>query len=70
MGYESGPMIGFDPVQVSETVGLPEDHAPLLFIVVGRGTKPARERLGLLDFDELVSVDRFGQNAITGAVNG
>jgi len=70
MGYESGPMIGFDPEQVSEIVGLPPDHAPLMLIVVGKGTKPAWERLGLLDFEEFVSVDRFGQNTITGAVEG
>ena len=70
MGYESGPMIGFDPEQVSEIVGLPDDHAPLLLIVVGKGTKPAWGRLGLLSFEELVSVDRFGQNTITGAVEG
>jgi nitroreductase len=68
MGYESGPMIGFDPEQVSEILGLPDDHAPLLLIVIGRGTRPPRERLGLLNFEELVSVDRFGQNSITGAV--
>jgi hypothetical protein len=41
-----------------------------MLIVVGKGTRPARERLGLLDFEELVSVDRFGQNTITGAVEG
>ena len=63
-------MIGFDPGQVSEIVGLPEDHAPLMLIVVGKGTKPAWGRLGLLDFEELVSVDRFGQNTITGAIEG
>ena len=70
MGYGSGPLIGFDPEQVSEIVGLPKDHAPLMLVVVGKGTKPAWDRLGLLDFEELSSVDRFGQNTITGAVEG
>ncbi|RKY18289.1 MAG: hypothetical protein DRQ55_13745 [Planctomycetota bacterium] len=70
MGYESGPLIGFDPQQTSELLGLPEDHAPLLLVVVGKGTQPARQRLGLLDVEELASVDRFGQHTITGAVEG
>ena len=63
-------MIGFDPAQVSEIVGLPDDHAPLMLIVVGKGNKPAWGRLGLLDLEELASVDRFGQNTITGPVEG
>ncbi len=70
MGYQSCPMIGFDPAQVSEIVGLPEDHAPLMLVVVGKETKPAWGRMGLLNFEELVSVDRFGQNTITGEVQG
>lgn len=70
MGYESGPLIGYDPAQVSEILGLPQDHAPLLLLVVGKGTKPPPGRLGLLDFEEQVSVDRFGQNTITGTVEG
>ena len=70
LGYESCPMIGFDPAQVSEIVGLPDDHEPLMLVVAGKGTKPAWDRLGLLDFEELASVDRFGQNTITGAVEG
>jgi len=68
MGYESGPLIGFDPEKVSEIIGLPNDHEPLLLIVIGKGTKPPRKRLGLLNFEEMASVDRFGQNAITGEV--
>lgn len=68
MGYESGPIIGFDPAQVSDIVQLPEDHAPLLLVVIGKGTKPAWGRLGVLNFEEFVSVDKFGQNSITGEV--
>lgn len=70
MGYESGPLIGFDPEQVSEILGLPDDHVPLMLIVVGKGTKPAWDRLGLLDFEEFVSLDKFGENTIIGAVEG
>ena len=70
MGYGSGPMIGFDPAKVAEIVGLPEDHAALMLVVVGKGTQPARDRMGLLDFDEFASVNRFGNHPITGAVEG
>lgn len=70
MGYQSGPLIGFDPAQVSEIVQLPEDHSPLLLIVVGKGTKEAWGRLGVLDFEEFVSIDKFGENKVVGPVEG
>ncbi|MFT7542441.1 MAG: nitroreductase, partial [Gammaproteobacteria bacterium] len=66
MGYESCPMIGFDPDQVAEIVGLDADHPPLMLIAVGKGVEPAHARLGLLEFEETVSVDSFGNRAITG----
>lgn len=67
MGYQSCPLIGFDPAQVSEIIQLPEDHAPLMLVVVGKGTKGAWDRLGVLDFEEVVS-DKFGENSIKGPV--
>jgi nitroreductase len=70
MGYASGPMIGFDPGKVSEIVGLDDDHPPLMLVVVGRGTKPAHPRLGLLNLEEVGSVDRFGNAAIKGEIEG
>lgn len=70
LGYDSCPMIGFDPAKVSEVLGLDEDHPPLMFVVVGKGTKPAWPRLGLLNLEEVVSVDRFGNHSMTGAVDG
>ncbi len=70
MGYDSCPMIGFEPDKVAEIVGLPAEHTPLMMVVVGKGTVPARGRLGVLDFEEFVSSDRFGQPGITGPVEG
>ena len=67
LGYQSCPMIGFDPAQFSEILGLDADHPPLMIVVVGKGTKPPFPRLGLLDLEEVVSVDRFGNHAITGS---
>lgn len=69
LGYDSGPMIGFDPAQVSEVLGLDEDHPPLMLVVIGKGTKPAHSRLGLLHLEELVSVNRFGNHSMTGEVD-
>ena len=68
MGYDSCPMIGFDPVKVSEILGLDANHPPLLMVVVGKALTPAYGRMGMLDFEETVSVDRFGNHAIEGEV--
>lgn len=68
MGYATGPMIGFDADKVAGIVGLDADHPVLMLVVVGRGTKPARARLGLLDLEEVASKDRFGNAAYTGEI--
>lgn len=47
MGSESGPLMGFDPKQVSEILGLPDDRVPLMLIVAGKRSKPAWERPGV-----------------------
>ena len=68
LGYDSCPIIGFDPTQVSEVLGLDADHPPLMLVVVGKGTKEPQTRLGFLSFEEQVSVDRFGNHSLTGEV--
>ena len=68
LGYDSCPMIGFDPGKVAEALALPDHVLPLLMITVGKAASPARPRMGILDLDELVSVDRYGNHAITGPV--
>lgn len=52
----------------AEALGLDEDHPPLMLVVIGKGAKPARPRLGLLSLEELVSLDRFGNHSLTGEV--
>ena len=59
MGYDSCPMIGFDPVQVAGLINLPEDHVIGFMISVGRGTQPARPKGGQLPLDEVVIHDAF-----------
>jgi nitroreductase len=59
LGYDSCPMIGFDPVKVAELIGLPDDHVISFMIAVGRGTKPAWPKPGQLPLEEVVVHDRF-----------
>ena len=44
MGYDSCPMIGFDPARVAEIIKLPKDHVIGMIVVVGKALKPANER--------------------------
>ncbi|MEN1681921.1 MAG: nitroreductase family protein, partial [Planctomycetota bacterium] len=59
MGYDTCPMIGFDPVKVGEIIGLPEGHLVGLMITVGKALKPAYARGGQLPASEVVFTDRF-----------
>ncbi len=59
MGYDSCPMIGFEPDKVAELINLPDDHMVGMLIAVGRGTKPAWPKPGQLPLEEVVIRDRF-----------
>lgn len=59
MGYDTCPMIGFEPDKVAEIIRLPEDHVICLMIAVGKALEPARERSGQLDMSEVVFFDSF-----------
>jgi len=54
MGYDSNPMIGFDPEKVAELINLPNDHAIGMILVIGKQLKPAHPRGGQLDKSEVV----------------
>ncbi len=69
MGYDSCPMIGFDPKKVSEICQLPDDQVPLLMVTIGKMKEPARPRMGLLNLEEIVSLDTFGNNGLTGEID-
>lgn len=69
MGYDTCPMIGFDPKGVSTVLGLPPHCAPQLLVTVGKALEPAHPRLGLLSLDETVSLDRFGNHGFEGEVD-
>lgn len=59
MGYDSNPMIGFDPQQVAEVIKLPRDHEIVMMVVIGKAAEPARPRGGQLDKSEVVFTDTF-----------
>ena len=59
MGYDSNPMIGFDPEKVAEIVKLPENHVISMLIAVGKQIQPAMPRGGQLPLDKIVFTDRF-----------
>lgn len=59
MGYDSNPMIGFDPDKVSEIINLPEDYVISMLVAVGKQTKPAMPRGGQLPLDKVVFTDKF-----------
>lgn len=59
MGYDTCPMDGFDFDAVAKLLNLPEDHTPVMFVVVGKALKEAQPRGGQLKMDEVVVYNRF-----------
>jgi nitroreductase len=58
-GYESCPMVGFDPEAVAKLINLPADHAISFMIAIGKQTQPAWPRGERLPDSEVVIQDRF-----------
>lgn len=59
MGYDSCPMIGFEPDKVANLIRLPDDHVIGFMIAIGKATKPAWPKPGQLPLDEVLIRDRF-----------
>ncbi len=59
MGYDSCPMIGFEPDKVAKLINLPADHIIAMLIAVGKAAEPAWPKPGQLPLDEVVIRDRF-----------
>ncbi|MBE9223775.1 nitroreductase family protein [Cyanobacterium stanieri LEGE 03274] len=59
MGYDTCPMIGFDPEKVAKIINLPEDYILSFMVVVGKAIEGPNPRSGQLDFSEVVSFDSF-----------
>lgn len=54
LGYDSCPMIGFDPLAVAKLVNLPNDHAISFLLAIGKQSKPAWPRGERLPDSEVV----------------
>jgi nitroreductase len=59
LGYDSCPMVGFDPDATAKIINLPPDHVIGLILVIGKKAKDAQPRGGQLPHDDVVYVDRF-----------
>ena len=59
IGYDSCPMIGFDPEKVAEIIDLPENHVIGMMLTVGKALKEANVRSGQLPYDEVVFRNGF-----------
>jgi len=59
MGYDTCPMDGFDFDAVAKLLNLPDDHTPVMFVVVGKALKQAQPRGGQLEIDEVVIYNKF-----------
>lgn len=70
LGLDSCPMIGFDPKRVSELLELPESCPPLLMLTIGTALEEARPRMGLLDLEEVLSLEEYGRRELTGPLEG
>lgn len=59
MGYDSCPMVGFDPEAVAKLIRLPDDHVLSFMIAVGKEAKPAWDRGPRLPDDTVVVENGF-----------
>lgn len=59
MGYDSCPMIGFDPDRVAEIINLPEDHVICMMLTIGKAAKAAWPHPGRIAKEEAFIKDRF-----------
>lgn len=59
MGYDTCPMDGFDFDAVAKLLNLPDDHTPVMFVVVGKALKEAQPRGGQLPMNEVVVYNKF-----------
>ena len=59
MGYDSNPMIGFDPEKVADIINLPDEHVISMMMVIGKQIQPAMPRGGQLPLSDVVFTDSF-----------
>ncbi len=63
MGLATGPIIGFDPAEVTRLVGLDDDHFPVMMVVIGKQlgeSRPRAYRFPVSEFVRLETIDGEG----------
>ncbi len=58
-GWDTGPMIGFDPEQVAQLAGLSENYLPVMLITLGKGEPSDRPRGYRRPLSEIVKLERL-----------
>lgn len=61
LGYETCPMVGFDPEAVAKIIRLPADHAISFMIAIGKSLGQPWPRGDRLDQSETVIVNQFAE---------
>lgn len=59
LGYDTAPMIGFDPVKVGKIINLPNDHLIAMMVCIGKQKEPAFPRGGQLSYGEVIIENNF-----------
>lgn len=59
MGYDSGPMIGFDQDAVGKIINLPADYLIGMIVVIGKRAKDPYPRVGKLSSEKVVVTNKF-----------
>ncbi|MEX1042447.1 MAG: nitroreductase family protein [Pirellulaceae bacterium] len=59
LGYDTCPMVGYNPDKVADIINLPEDHVLGMMITVGKAIKEAWPKPGQLPLNEVVIQNRF-----------
>jgi nitroreductase len=59
MGYDTCPMIGFDPVKVASIINLPSDHIVTMMITIGKAKQAPKQRSGPLELSEVLIRNKF-----------
>jgi nitroreductase len=59
MGYDTCPMIGFDPVKVAEIIKLPKDHIITMLLPLGKALEQAKPRSGSLNLEDVMVLNSF-----------
>ncbi|MBO6513720.1 MAG: nitroreductase family protein [Phycisphaerales bacterium] len=59
LGYDTCPMVGYDPDELAKIINLPDDHVLGMIVVIGKKAQDAFPRGGQLPLDEVVITDSF-----------